>query len=75
MEPDEKLGYLTHAVERLEQRQDAVITRLDSLEKMVESKFRTAEVVFKTLKFLGYAALAILTLKFGDLPRLWAHFF
>jgi len=75
MDHEEKLGYLTHAVERLEQRQDDVVKRLDSLERMMESKFRTAEVVFNVFKFLGLAALAILTLKFGDLPRLWSHFF
>ena len=51
---------------------DRIDSRLDALEKLVESKFRTAEIVFKTLKVIFLLAVAVLTWKWGDLPSLWA---
>jgi len=71
----EKIGRLLATVETLHARQDEIMKRLDSLEKTVADKFRTAEIVFKILKFLGLAAIALISLKFGDIPRLWSHFF
>jgi len=75
MERDEKIGYLEANVEHIAKRQDDILKRLDRLDYLVESKFHTAEVVFKTLKFLGLVVVAVLSLKFGDIPRLWSHFF
>ena len=64
----ERLTDTAEAVHRLEQ-------RFNHLEARVDDKFKTAEAVMKMLKFLGLSALAVLSFKFGDVSRLWTHFF
>lgn len=79
---DQQLGYLTGMVEGLadhiqsiskegKETREIVLT----LQKEVALKFKTAETVFKTLKFLGLIVIAVLTFKFGDIRALWQTFF
>lgn len=72
---DEKLGYLIAKVEELSEDMKGLKTAHYSLEKRVEDKFRTAEVTFRIFKFIGLAAAAVLTFKFGDLPALYFKIF
>ena len=77
MEPsdmDQQIGYLLGKLEEVSSDIKMVVDRIDTLEKNVADKFKTAEVVYKTFKFLGLALLAVLTLKIGDIGRLWQHF-
>ena len=61
----------------LEMRQEMEDTRtlVLKLQSDVALKFKTAETVFKTLKFIGLAVIAVLTFKFGDIRVLWSTFF
>lgn len=78
MEPtDEKqqIGYLLAKIEEICSSQNSLNRRFDELEKRVDDKFRTAEIVFSIGKFLGLSLLAILTFKLGDIGSLWTRFF
>ena len=75
---DQQLGYLVGKVEELtdhvkEVARDGSETRqlVVDLQQEVALKFKTAEVVFKTLKVLGLIIGAVLTFKFGDIKALW----
>lgn len=72
---EEKIGYLVAKMEEVGEQIDKVDRRLSTLEDTVTSKFHTAEVTFKVLKFIGLGILAIISFKFGDVSRLWTHFF
>lgn len=72
---EEKLGYLIAKAEEQGKDFQELKTRFDALEKRVEDKFKTAEATFRVFKFIGAAALLILTFKLGDLPTLWHSFF
>lgn len=61
--------------ERLVEDFEALKSRFDDLEKLITKKLTTVEAVFKTLRFLGYALVAVLTFHFGDIPKLWVAFF
>ena len=77
MEPqdmDQQIGYLLGKLEEVSSDIKIVVHRIDALEKNVAEKFKTAEVVYKTFKFLGLALLAVLSLKIGDIKVLWQHF-
>ena len=64
----ERLSDTVDAVNRLEQ-------RFNGLEARVNDKFKTAETMVKFMRFLGLGFVALLTFKFGDISRLWHHFF
>lgn len=72
---DEKIGYLIAKVEEQGRDLSAAVVKLDALEKRVDEKFKTAEATFRVLKWLAGIAVAVLTLKFGDLPAIWRSFF
>lgn len=72
---DEKIGYLLSKTEELKSDQERIERKVDALTDLVKVKFNTAETFLKALKFLGLAVLAVLTFKFGDVTRLWHHFF
>jgi hypothetical protein len=72
---EERLGYLIAKVEELSEDVKAMKASHETLEKRVEDKFRTAEITFRIFKFIGLAALAVLTFKFGDLPAIYFKFF
>lgn len=75
MNKDERMGVL---IERLNDTIDAAARlegRFDKLEARVEDKFRTAESLMRVVRFIGLTVVAILTFKFGDVSRLWTHFF
>ena len=71
----EKIGYLISKVEDQGHVLQNVVQKVDYLEKKVSEKFNTVETVIKIGKFIGLGAMAIATLKFGDITRLWYHFF
>ena len=75
MENDEKIGYLIAKVEEYGSDLKVLTTKVDALEQRVEDKFKTAEATFRVVRFIGAIALAILTIKFGDIPSLWSRFF
>ena len=78
MEPlDDKqqIGYLIARIEDIASSQQSLATEFNLLKNRVDEKFKTAEVVFKILKFLGLALIAIVTFKFGDISRLWSYIF
>ena len=52
-----------------------LLGRFNALEKLITKKLTTVEAVFKTLRFLGYLAVAVATFHFGDVPKLWVSFF
>lgn len=64
----ERLQDACAGLERLE-------SRFNDLETRVNDKFKTAEVVLSTFKFLGLTIVAIVTFKFGDVTKLWHAFF
>lgn len=72
---NEKLGYLIAKMEEQGKDLQKLTERFDTLEGSVQDKFKTAEATFRVFKFLGAAALLVLTFKFGDLPALWSAFF
>lgn len=72
---NEKLGYLDAQVDLLQERFDKLEERFDRLESLIEGKLATAEAIFSVIKFIGLAAVAILTFKFGDISRLWTTLF
>jgi len=72
---EEKIGYLLARVEDMNSTLTLLVHRHDELEKTVEGKFKTAETVFKTLKFMGLVSMAILTLRFGDIVKLYHYIF
>ena len=72
---EEKVGYLIAKIEEQGADLKAAVVKLDALERRVDEKFRTAEATFRILKFMGLAAVAVLTAKFGDLPGLWGKLF
>ena len=71
----EQLGYLTARVEDLARDQEALREKFDKLEILIAKKFATAETLFNVFKFIGLAAIAVLTFKFGDISKLWNTFF
>jgi len=75
MNKEQQIGALVSTVEDLKLAVQRMTTKLDALEERVEEKFKTAEAVFKVSKFVGLTLVAVLTLKFGDISRLWYHFF
>jgi len=72
---EEKVGYLTRAVEENKADVKHLTTQMDELTTLVAQKFNTVESVFKVVKFLVLAAGAILTLKLGDIGSLWHQLF
>lgn len=72
---EEKLGYLIAKVEELFEDSKALGAKLEALETRVDDKFKTAEATFRIVKFIGYATVAVLTLKFGDVPALFNKLF
>jgi hypothetical protein len=72
---EENIGYLLAKQE--EQKSDLVRVeqKVDSLTEMVSTKFATAETVFKVVRFLGIAVVAIVTLQFGDIAKWWTFLF
>lgn len=78
MEPlnnEQQLGILIARLEEMASSIERLEAKHDALDELVKGKFRTAEVVFKTLKFIGLASVAVLSFKFGDVSKLWQTFF
>lgn len=48
--------------------------RISEIHSRVEDKLRLVENVFSTLKFVGYALIAIVSFKFGDIAGLYDKF-
>ena len=71
----EKIGYLIAKIEDLCGQVEKVDSRLSTLETTVYNKFKTAELTFKIFRFLGLAALAVLSFQFGDITRYWHYVF
>lgn len=72
---EEKIGYLISKAEEQGKDLENLSLKLDRLEATVEAKLKTMETIIAVVKFTGLAALSIATLKFGDVSRLWDHFF
>lgn len=72
---EEKVGYLIAKVEEQGADLKSAMDKLDSLEKRVDEKFRTAEATFRVLKGIGLIVVAALTFKFGDVTSLWNKWF
>ncbi len=72
---EEKVGYLIAKIEEQGQALESVSRKVDYLEKTVSEKLNTVETVIKVFKFLGLGFVALMTFKFGDITRLWYHFF
>ena len=72
---EEKVGYLLAKAEESKGDLVRVEQKVDSLTELVSSKFATAETVFKVLRFLGIAIVAIATLQFGDIAKWFNYFF
>ena len=68
---EEKIGYLIAKVEELAEDQKALAAKVEALNTVVITKLTTAETVFKTLKAVLICAVAVATLKWGDIPALW----
>lgn len=45
--------------------------RLDALERRVEDKFRTIEIAFKVIRYIGLIGMALVSLRFADSLSLW----
>lgn len=71
----QQLGYVLAKLEEIRADLEKVDSRLSTLEDKVTDKFKTAELAIKWLRFLGLAAIAVLTFQFGDVSRLWVHIF
>lgn len=71
----EKLGYLIAKVEEIGIDQKALAVKVDALEQRVNEKLIVMETTLKIFKYLGLALVAVLTLKFGDIPGLWFKLF
>jgi len=72
---EEKIGYLTRAVEENKHDVRQVADKVDALSILVNKKFNTAETMINVVKFTGLALGALLTFKFGQIADLWSHFF
>ena len=68
---EEKIGYLVAKAEEQGRDLEAVSLKIQKLEDTVAQKLRTVEIVIGVVKFLGFALVAVLTFKFGDVSRLW----
>ena len=66
---------LAEKLEGIENKQDRLEGQVAELEKRVTEKFTTVETTFKVLKFVGLVAVAIITLKWGEVSKLWDIFF
>lgn len=78
MEPldeQQQIGFLIASVADLQAEQREIRKDLNELAKLVGDKFKTAELTFKILKFIGLVLVAVLTFKFGDISKLWIYFF
>jgi hypothetical protein len=72
---DQKVGYILAKLEEMQVDGKELKGRFDALEQRVETKFKTAEATFRVLKGIGLVAIAVLTLKFGDVTTTWRQWF
>ena len=72
---DEKIGYLMAKMEEQGNDLRTLTVKVDALKNQVEEKFKTVEATFRVLRWLGLITVAVLTLKFGDVPRIWISLF
>jgi hypothetical protein len=72
---DQKVGYILAKLEEMSEDGKELKGRFDALEQRVETKFKTAEATFRVLKGVGLVAVAVLTLKFGDITTTWRQWF
>ena len=75
MDPLQQLGYISGKLEEIASSQERLEDRLNALEKRVNEKFTALETTYKVAKFVGLAAIALATLKWGDLPQIWYSLF
>jgi hypothetical protein len=81
MEIKEQLGYLTALVETLakdlaEHKEESTTFRNDQATRLknIEDELSMYKTVYKTIKFIGMALIAIVTFKWTLVIDLWAHF-
>lgn len=72
---EQEVGYLKAKVEEIQSDSIRMEQKLDNLSELVAKKFTTAETMFTVVKFLGLAAVALITFKFGDIKELWGYLF
>lgn len=68
---DEKIGYLIAKVEEISYDVRDLKLSHNELQKRVDDKFKTAQILFRVAQGLGGIIIAVLTLKFGDVKVLW----
>lgn len=64
---EQQMGYVLARLEELREDSKEMQAKLVALERRVDDKFKTAEGVFRTLKWLGAMLLAVLTLPWGSI--------
>lgn len=88
MEIKEQVGYLTGLLETYIKNneewrqgassyraaQDARLDKQDAILLKIEAELSMYKTIIKTVKFLGAAAIALLTFKWAIIVDLWQHF-
>jgi len=79
---DQDIGYLKRAVEDMQALLKAHIedtkeerTDLDKRLAKIEDHISVGRTLYKSAKFLWFAGILIITLKMGDIPKLWGSMF
>jgi len=67
----DQVNQLVNQMEEVRKDIKLMIEQHNELKLNVALKFRTAETVLKTIKYLVLAGFAVLTFKFGDLSKIW----
>jgi len=77
MEIKEQLGYLTAMLETLVTNQQGFKDSHATLQvrmKNIEDELSMYKTIYKTIKFMGMALVALITFKWALLTDLWVHF-
>ena len=77
MDLKEQLGYLTAMMETLVTNQQTFKdshSKLQERMKHIEDELSMYKTVYKTIKFVGMALVAIVTFKWTLVIDLWSHF-
>jgi len=77
MEIKEQLGYLTAMMETVIQNHESFKTGHATLQermKHIEDELSIYKTVYKTIKFIGMAFIALITFKWALVIDLWQHF-
>lgn len=77
MDLKEQLGYLTAMLETLVTDQQGFKDSHATLQarmKNIEDELSMYKTIYKTIKFIGMALVALITFKWALLTDLWVHF-